>query len=151
MRAVIQRVSKASVSVADEVVGSIDRGLLILLGVGVEDTPNDADVVAAKIAGLRIFGDDEGKMNRSVGEAGGEVLVVSQFTLYGDVRKGKRPSFVGAARPEDAAPLVERFVDRLREDDITVARGRFGASMQVSLVNEGPVTIIVESAGGRLL
>lgn len=150
MRVVVQRVSRASVSVDGEVVGEIARGLLCLVGVGEGDGPQDAGVLADKIAGLRIFGDEEGRMNESVREVGGAVLVVSQFTLYGDVRRGRRPSFTEAAPPEMAAPLVEEFARRLDTLGVEVARGSFGAMMEVALVNAGPVTLVVEAVGGRL-
>ncbi len=140
MRAVIQRVRSARVTVDGEVVGAVGAGLLVLLGVAPGDGPGEVAWMADKVAGLRIFADDEGKMNRSVGDIGGGVLVVSQFTLYGDVAKGRRPSFGGAARPEVAAPLYEAVADALG-----AARGRFGADMQVELVNDGPVTLVLDS------
>lgn len=145
MRAVIQRVSSASVSVGGEELSAIGGGLLILLGVTHGDGEKECDYLAGKCAGLRIFRDDEDKMNRSVTDVGGEVLVVSQFTLYSDCRKGKRPAFVDAARPETAIPLYERFVERLRQGGLTVKTGRFGADMQVSLLNDGPVTILMDT------
>jgi D-tyrosyl-tRNA(Tyr) deacylase len=145
VRLVVQRVSRAAVAVADETVGAIGNGLLVLAGVGRDDTEAAARRLASKVAGLRIFPDDEGKMNRSLTDVGGEALVVSQFTLYGDARKGFRPSFVEAARPELAVPLLQVFVDELRSAGIEVAEGRFGAHMEVSLVNDGPVTILLES------
>jgi D-tyrosyl-tRNA(Tyr) deacylase len=145
MRAVLQRVRRASVSVAGEVVGQIERGLLILLGVHRNDTPDQARWLADKVAGLRIFEDAAGKMNVSVQDAGGSVLVVSQFTLYADCRKGRRPSFIEAAPPEIAVPLYEQFANELRALGIPVATGRFGADMQVELVNDGPVTVIVDT------
>jgi D-tyrosyl-tRNA(Tyr) deacylase len=145
MRAVVQRVSRARVMVEGEVLGQIERGLLVLLGVATGDTAENAHWLAEKIAGLRIFADDEGKMNRDVQEAGGGVLVVSQFTLYGDCRKGRRPSFIEAAPPETAIPLYEAFSNAFRALGIPTATGRFGAMMQVELVNDGPVTLIVES------
>ena len=148
MRAVIQRVSRAKVTVAGEVSGEIGRGLLVLLGVGKGDSPADADYLAEKTVGLRIFEDGEGKMNRSVAEAGGGVLVVSQFTLYGDVRKGRRPSFDGAAPPEIARELYEYFVARIRESGLRCETGRFQEMMDVELVNEGPVTILLDSSRG---
>jgi D-tyrosyl-tRNA(Tyr) deacylase len=144
MRAVIQRVSRARVTIEGEVAGEIGRGLMVLLGVAPEDTAEQASWLAEKIAGLRIFRDDEGKMNRDVTEVGGGVLVVSQFTLYGDCQKGRRPSFIGAARPEHAIPLYEAFLNALRALGVPVAAGRFGADMDVEMVNEGPVTLIVE-------
>lgn len=146
MRAVIQRVRRASVTVGGEVVGAIDAGWLVLLGVGPADTPVEAAWLADKVAQLRAFEDDAGKMNRSVLDAGGGVLVVSQFTLYGDTRKGRRPSFTGAAPPAVAAPLVDRFADELRAVGLPVATGRFGADMQVELVNDGPVTFVLDTA-----
>jgi D-tyrosyl-tRNA(Tyr) deacylase len=145
MRLVLQRVSSARVTVAGETVGEIAHGLLILAAVGKEDTEGGARRLAAKVLGLRIFGDEEGKMNRSVTDVGGDALVVSQFTLYADTRKGYRPSFVDAARPEIAIPVMGAFTDALRAGGIEVAEGRFGARMEVSLVNDGPVTILLES------
>jgi len=145
MRVVVQRVRRARVTVGDEVVGEIGQGLLILLGVTHDDTIDDARWLAEKTVGLRIFADAEGKMNRSVVDVGGGVLVVSQFTLYGDCSKGKRPSFITAAPPEIAIPLYEGFVDAVRALGVPVATGRFGAMMDVELVNDGPVTLIVES------
>lgn len=146
MRAVLQRVSRARVVIAGEVAGAIDQGLLVLLGVAPGDTPAQAAWLADKVAGLRLFADGEGKMNRDVREVGGAVLVVSQFTLFGDCRKGRRPSFLGAAGPEVAVPLYEGFVAALRAQGLRVATGRFGADMQVELVNDGPVTLIVETS-----
>lgn len=143
MRAVVQLVSSASVKVGDEEVASIGRGFLVLLGVGHEDAEEDSRRLAAKVAKLRVFPDPGGKMNLSVKDAGGSVLVVSQFTLYGDVRKGNRPSFAAAAPPEVAEPLVASFASELASLGIDVATGSFGARMTVSLVNEGPVTIIL--------
>ncbi len=145
MRAVLQRVSRAQVSVGKEIVGRIGAGLLVLLGVGKADTPADADYLAAKITGLRIFEDENGKMNRSLVETHGAVLAVSQFTLYGDVRKGKRPSFDEAAAPQLANELYEYFVRKIRDAGITCETGRFQAMMQVELVNDGPVTILLDS------
>jgi D-tyrosyl-tRNA(Tyr) deacylase len=145
MRAVVQRVSRAQVSVSSAVVGKIERGLLVLLGVAGPDTESDADYLAEKIAGLRIFEDDAGKMNRAVGEVGGAVLVVSQFTLYGDVRRGKRPSFDDAAPPELARKLYEHFVARIRAVGLHCETGRFQEMMQVELLNNGPVTILLDS------
>jgi len=145
MRAVIQRVSRASVTVEGTVVGAIEHGLLVLLGIAPEDSPEQVRWMADKVVGLRIFRDDEGKMNRDVIEVGGGVLVVSQFTLYGDASKGKRPSFINAARPEHAIPLYEAFLDAVRALGVPVATGQFGADMQVELVNEGPVTLIVDA------
>jgi D-tyrosyl-tRNA(Tyr) deacylase len=146
MRAVIQRVSEASVSVGGEIVGQIGWGLLVLLGVGKEDGRNEATLLAEKIANMRIFPDEEGRFNRSVLDIGGEVLVVSQFTLYADTRRGRRPSFSDAALPEVAAPLVGIFIEALRERRLAVASGVFGAHMDVILQNDGPVTIILDSA-----
>jgi D-tyrosyl-tRNA(Tyr) deacylase len=143
MRAVIQRVTRASVTVNDSVIGAIERGLLVLLGVTHEDTTAEADWMAEKIAALRIFPDEEGKLNRSVVDISGSVLVVSQFTLYGDARKGTRPSFIEAARPDVAIPLYDHVVASLKEV-VPVATGEFGAMMDVSLINDGPVTIILE-------
>ena len=145
MRAVIQRVTSARVVIGDEVAGAIDRGLLVLLGVAPTDTPDDATWLADKIVGLRIFNDAEGKMNLGVQEVGGAVLVVSQFTLYGDCRKGRRPSFIGAAGPDVAVPLYEAFVNAVRARGMLVQTGRFGAMMRVELVNDGPVTLIVDT------
>ncbi|MDH3249559.1 MAG: D-aminoacyl-tRNA deacylase, partial [Acidimicrobiia bacterium] len=141
MRAVVQRVSGASVTVDGEVVGAIERGLLVLVGVTHSDSTRDAHAVADKVAGLRIFPDEAGLMNRSVTDTGGACLVVSQFTLYGATKKGRRPSFTAAADPMVAEPLVDELVRRLREHDVPVATGVFGAMMDVSLVNAGPVTL----------
>lgn len=145
MRAVVQRVREARVEVDGALTGSIGRGLLVLLGIAREDTPADADYLAEKIAGLRIFPDQQGKMNRSVQDSGGAVLVVSQFTLYGDTRKGRRPSFDRAAPPEQARALYEYFLQALRARGVTVETGVFQAMMQVHLINDGPVTILCES------
>ena len=145
MRAVVQRVTRASVTVDGSATGAIERGLLVLLGVAKGDGRSDAEYLAAKVAGLRIFEDDAGKMSRSVADVGGAVLVVSQFTLYGSLKKGLRPSFDEAARPETAKPLYEYFVERVRHTGLRVETGVFQASMMVELVNEGPVTIICES------
>jgi D-aminoacyl-tRNA deacylase len=145
MRAVIQRVRSCRVVVAGEVVGVIGRGLLVLLGVRVDDTVEQARWLADKVVGLRIFEDDQGKMNVGLADAGGAVLVVSQFTLYGDCSKGRRPSFIDAARPEAAEPLYEAFADAVRMQGVPVATGRFGGMMQVELVNDGPVTLVVEA------
>jgi D-tyrosyl-tRNA(Tyr) deacylase len=142
---VVQRVSRAQVSVGGEVVGKIGAGLLVLLGVGKEDVEADAEYLCVKITGLRVFEDESGKMNRSLLEAGGSMLTVSQFTLYGDVRKGKRPSFDEAAPPQLANQLYEYFVRKVREADINCETGRFQAMMQVELVNDGPVTILLDS------
>ena len=146
MRAVVQRVTEATVTVNGKAVGAIGNGLLVLLGVGRDDETADADYLASKVAGLRIFPDNEGKMNRSVTDACGQVMVISQFTLYGDVRRGKRPSFVDAAPPERAEGLYEYFVERLKSLGIgSVATGEFQAMMDVSLTNAGPVTILLDS------
>lgn len=145
MRAVVQRVSDAKVAVDGRVISSIGSGLLVLLGVGEGDREDDADYLARKIAELRIFEDDDGKMNRSVEEVGGAVLVVSQFTLYGDCRKGRRPSFSRAMTPETADRLVELVCRLLRDRGRRVESGRFGALMDVSLVNRGPVTFLLDS------
>lgn len=145
MKAVIQRVSEASVRVEGDVVGKIGPGLVILLGVSVEDSEDDVAYLAEKIPNLRIFNDDQGKMNRSLLEIGGQVLAISQFTLYGNTRKGRRPSFIEAALPEKAEPLYEMLMARWREEGIVVEQGVFGAEMLVSIHNDGPVTIILES------
>jgi len=145
MRAVVQRVSRASVRVDSEITGAIELGLLVLLGVGHDDAEADADYLAEKISGLRIFEDDAGKMNLSVIDAGGAVLAVSQFTLFGDVRRGKRPSFDAAARPERARELYEYFVARVRTLGLRCETGRFQAMMDVELINAGPVTILLDS------
>ena len=145
MRALLQRVSHASVTVDGQVVGHIGQGLLVLLGVGRDDSEVQVKALADKIVYLRIFGDDEGKMNRSLLDIGGEVLVVSQFTLYADTRRGRRPSFTDAAPPSVAEPLVERFKDAIAAYGLTVADGIFGAYMQVELLNDGPVTIWLDS------
>jgi D-aminoacyl-tRNA deacylase len=145
MRAVVQRVSRAKVTVNGWTAGEIGRGLLVLLGVGQTDTEADAAYLSEKVAGLRIFEDEDGKMNRSVRDVGGSVLVVSQFTLYGDVRRGKRPSFDEAAAPEAARRLYELFVQRIQAAGLRCETGRFQEMMQVELVNEGPVTILLDS------
>ncbi len=145
MRACLQRVSRASVAVEGTIIGQIGAGLLVLLGVATDDTAADADYLAEKIAGLRVFEDADGKMNLSLAEQGGAMLVVSQFTLYGDCRKGRRPSFTDAAPPELAEALYERFVTQVRALGIPVETGRFRAMMQVELVNDGPVTLLLES------
>lgn len=144
MRALIQRVSRASVTVGGDVVGSIGLGLVVLVGVTHADTRVQADWLANKLAGLRVFEDGAGKMNGSLADVGGALLVVSQFTLYGDVRKGRRPSFSGAARPGQAEPLVTYFVEQLRERGLAVETGVFGAHMQVEIHNDGPVTMLLE-------
>jgi D-tyrosyl-tRNA(Tyr) deacylase len=145
MRAVIQRVSRARVLVDGKITGEITKGLLLLLGVGQEDTQADADYLADKTVGLRVFEDEDGKMNRAVAEIGGAVLVVSQFTLYGDARRGKRPSFDAAAPPQKARDLYEYFVERIRRTGLQCETGRFQEMMQVELVNDGPVTILLDS------
>jgi D-aminoacyl-tRNA deacylase len=144
MRLVLQRVSRARVTVEERVTGEIGAGLLLLAGFHASDTEAVLGWMADKVLGLRVFADDEGRMNRSVVEVGGGVLVVSQFTLYGDASRGRRPSFTEAAPPEVAIPLYEAFLERLRESGIPVATGEFGAMMQVELVNDGPVTLILE-------
>lgn len=146
MKAVIQRVKNSSVAVEGDTVSRIGPGLLVLLGVAQNDQPPDADFLAEKITNLRIFEDDAGKMNRSLLDTGGEMLVVSQFTLLGDCRKGRRPSFVNAAAPEHAEKLYEHFVQKVRQAGIAVQTGRFRAMMDVSLINDGPVTLILESS-----
>jgi len=146
VRAVIQRVSRAKVTVGGEVAGEIGPGLLVLLGVGSGDTRADADYLAEKTIGLRIFEDSDGKMNRSLSDTGGAMLVVSQFTLYGDVRRGKRPSFDAAAPPQIAKELYEYFVEKVRVAGLRCETGRFQEMMQVELVNEGPVTILLDSS-----
>jgi D-tyrosyl-tRNA(Tyr) deacylase len=146
MRAVVQRVSRAQVTVNGDIVGKIGLGLLVLLGVGLDDTESDATYLAEKIAGLRVFEDAVGKMNRSVQDVGGSVLAVSQFTLYGDVRRGKRPSFDDAAPPEKARQFYEFFVGQIRAAGLRCETGRFQEMMKVELVNEGPVTILLDSA-----
>jgi len=145
MRAVLQRVSQARVTVAAEVVGEIGHGLLVLLGVTQGDTGEQAQWLAEKLVGLRIVGDADGKMNLGLADVGGAMLIVSQFTLYGDACKGCRPSFIAAAPPDIAIPLYERFIEEVKALGVPVATGRFGAQMQVELVNDGPVTLIVDS------
>jgi D-tyrosyl-tRNA(Tyr) deacylase len=145
VRAVVQRVSSASVKVDDEIVGQIDRGFLVLLGVGTDDADADAVMLAEKIARLRVFEDEAGKMNLSLSDVDGRMLVVSQFTLFGDCRKGRRPSFIEAARPEKAELLYETFVAEVRGQGIQVETGRFQTHMDVSLVNDGPVTLLLDS------
>lgn len=146
VRALIQRVSQAAVTVNDEIVGRIGRGFVVLLGVTHGDGPREAAWLAHKIAGLRVFDDAAGKMNLGLSDVSGEVLVVSQFTLYGDARKGRRPDFLQAARPEQAEPLVDYFIEQLRADGLPVETGQFRALMQVSLVNDGPVTLWLDTA-----
>lgn len=145
MKVVLQRVHRAQVCVDEEEVGACARGVLLLVGVGPDDTLKDAQWMARKIAGLRIFPDDSGRMNLSLLDVGGEALSISQFTLYGDCRKGRRPSFIGAGKPELAEPLWEQFCDLLGSEGVETARGRFGADMQISALADGPVTLILES------
>ncbi len=145
MRAVVQRVSSSKVTVDEEVVGNINNGLLVLLGVTHDDTSKDVDYMVDKVTNLRIFEDENDKMNLSLKDINGEVLAVSQFTLYGDCRRGRRPSFSDAARPEVANPLYEEFVKKIRDLGINVSTGKFGAHMMVDLINDGPVTILLES------
>ena len=144
MRIVLQRVSRAEVRVGGRVTGRIETGFLLLVGFTAADTPDALTWMADKVAGLRLFGDAEGKMNLDLTEVGGAILVVSQFTLYGEVAKGRRPSFIAAARPETAVPLYERFIELLRERGFRVETGEFGAMMDVDLVNDGPVTLWLE-------
>lgn len=145
MKIVIQRVIKSSVTIDHQVIGSIERGLLVLIGVAEKDNHQDADYLVEKIINLRIFEDKQGKMNRSLLETGGQMLVVSQFTLLGDCSKGRRPSFIEAAVPEKAVRLYEYFIEKVRDNGIHVETGQFGAMMDVSLVNDGPVTLVLES------
>jgi D-aminoacyl-tRNA deacylase len=149
MRAVVQRVSKASVTVDGAIVGKIGKGFLVLLGIAHTDRDAEAAWLARKIAGLRIFEDDAGKMNLGLTDVGGAVLAVSQFTLYGDARKGRRPSFVEAARPEHAQPLYTYFCDQLAAEGIHIERGVFQAQMKVALINDGPVTLLIETEKNR--
>ncbi|NBB76329.1 MAG: D-tyrosyl-tRNA(Tyr) deacylase [Bacteroidetes bacterium] len=144
MKIVIQRVSRASVTVQDQVTGSIEEGLALLVGIHESDTKEEADWCCRKIPKLRLFEDDDGKMNRSVKDVEGGILVVSQFTLYGDARKGNRPSFIEAARPEKAEPLYDYIIEKLKESGVKVESGVFGAMMDVNIVNNGPVTLILE-------
>ena len=146
MRAVVQRVKQSSVKTNGEMVGRIGQGLLVLLGVAKGDRAEDADFLANKIINLRIFEDEDGKMNRSLLEIGGELLAVSQFTLLADCRKGRRPSFIAAAEPGKAIEIYEKFVERVRQKGVAVQTGRFRAMMEVALINDGPVTIIIESS-----
>ena len=150
MRVVVQRVGEAKVSVDDELVERIGPGLVVLVGIAATDSTDDVTAISAKLASLRIFRDADQKMNRSVVDVNGEILVVSQFTLLADVSKGRRPSWVGAAPPEQAEALIDELVQRLREAGVPVRTGLFGASMQVALVNDGPVTIVVDSNQGRI-
>lgn len=145
MRAVVQKVTSSKVTVDEEVVGQIGSGLLVLLGVTHDDTSKDVDYMVDKVTNLRIFEDENEKMNLSLKDVGGEILAVSQFTLYGDARKGRRPSFSDAARPEVANPLYEEFVEKIKSQGINVGTGKFGAHMMVDLTNDGPVTILLES------
>lgn len=145
MRAVVQRVSSSKVTVDEEIVGQVSKGLLVLLGVTHGDTSKDVDYMVDKVTNLRIFEDENDKMNLSLKDIGGEILAVSQFTLYGDCRRGRRPSFTDAARPEIANPLYEEFVQKVRNLGISVGTGKFGAHMMVDLTNDGPVTILLES------
>jgi len=149
MRALLQRVSEASVEVDSRIVGAIQNGLLVFLGISRGDTTGDAHYLADKIVHLRVFPDDDGKMNRSLLEAGGSMLIVSQFTLYGDCRKGRRPSFDEAARPEDARALYEQFIEACRATRVEVETGSFQAMMRVHLINDGPVTFLCESVKAR--
>ena len=144
MKILLQRVSHARVTVNNEIVGEIGRGFVLLLGVTHTDTQQEADWLANKVAGIRLFEDDQGKMNASLTDVAGEFLVISQFTLYGDTRKGRRPSFIKAARPEQAEPLITYFCEKLREKGFNVATGVFGADMQVEIHNDGPVTLMLE-------
>ena len=144
MRVVVQRVSRASVTIEGKVSGSIDRGLLLLVAIKGDETEQDLAWMANRCVGLRIFPDDEGKMNRSLDEVGGGILAISQFTLYGDCRKGRRPSFIGAGDPVLSEKLFDRFLNLLSDTGVPVATGRFGAMMQVELVNDGPVTLIID-------
>ena len=145
MRAVLQRVSEAEVRVAGNVIGRIDRGLVVLLGVATDDTEDDAAVIADKTLGMRIFADADGKMNLAIHKVGGELLVISQFTLLADTESGRRPSFIKAAAPDDAKRLYEHFLSLVRNAGVKVETGEFGAMMAVSLVNDGPVTIVLDS------
>ena len=151
MKALIQRVDSASVTVEGEVVGAIGKGLLVLLGAAPGDTGADVAALAAKLVDLRVFADDEERFNRSLRDVAGSMLVVSQFTLFGDARKGRRPGFTGAAQPEIGEPLVGEFVEVVRGEGIEVATGRFGAMMEVELVNNGPFTMLIETANGKIL
>lgn len=150
MRAVVQRVTSASVTVdgqiVGQIVGQIGHGFLVFLGVSSEDTPADLDYMVSKVLGLRVFEDNDGKMNRSIADVGGSILAVSQFTLYGDCRKGRRPSFIAAARPDQANELYESFVTKIREAGVHCETGQFQAHMNVELVNDGPVTLLLDSA-----
>lgn len=145
MRAVVQRVKEASVEVESSVVGKIDKGLLVLLGISNTDTENDIDYIIRKISGLRVFEDSDGIMNESVLDISGEILLVSQFTLYGDARKGNRPSYVQAANSEISLPIYNKFIDEMKNRNLSFSTGQFGADMKVSLINDGPVTILLDS------
>jgi len=149
MRAVVQRVLAARVEVSGEIVGQIGLGLVVFVGIGKDDAPADVDYLANKVLGLRVFADDEGKMNRALGEVGGGLLVVSQFTLFGDTSRGRRPSYADAMPPERAESLYEAFVARCRDAVAQVATGRFGADMRVVVDNDGPVTLLLDSKGQR--
>jgi len=145
MRSVVQRVKRAKVTVDDEIIGSIDHGIMLLFSVEDNDEEKDLDYMCDKVVNLRIFEDDDGKMNKSLVDVKGSILVVSQFTLHGDARKGRRPSFITAARPEKAVPLYEKFIQNMKDQGINTKTGKFGADMQVELVNDGPVTILLDS------
>ncbi|MGL5055604.1 MAG: D-aminoacyl-tRNA deacylase [Fusobacteriaceae bacterium] len=145
MRVVIQRVKHSSVKVDEEIIGKIDAGLLVLLGIKEGDTEKDVIWLSNKVASLRIFEDENGKMNKELKDINGSILLISQFTLYGDCVKGKRPSFIQAARPETAIPLYEKFIENLRNQGINVETGSFGADMKVELLNDGPVTLVIDS------
>jgi len=149
MRVVLQRVSRASVTIAGRPVGAIERGFCLLVGFGQRDTKSEVEWMAEKVAGLRLFSDLEGKMNLGLAEVGGALLVISQFTLYGDAAKGRRPSFIDAARPEVAIPLYDAFLASLRQRGLPVESGEFGADMQVEIHNDGPVTLILERGNGK--
>ncbi len=151
MRVVLQRVSRATVMVDSTVVGEIDRGFLLLVGIEDSDGEPETVVVAEKIAGLRVFADEDGRMNLSLSDVDGQALVVSQFTLYGDIRKGRRPSFTRAGDPAHAASMIDRFVEALNDRGVPTATGRFGARMEVALVNDGPVTLFIEAREGKIL
>ena len=146
MRVVLQRVSRASVRVEGELLGQIDTGFLLLAAAGTDDAPDEPERLARKIAGLRVFADDAGKMNRSIDEAGGSVLLISQFTLYADLRRGRRPSWTGSAEPAVAEERIEAFRQALEAEGLSVATGRFGAHMEVDLLNDGPVTLLLDGA-----
>lgn len=144
MRAVIQRVKEAEVKISSKIVGKIGKGLLVLLAVHADDTEDKIEKMATKIINLRIFGDKDDKMNLSVRDVGGEILIVSQFTLYGDISKGNRPSFIESARPDKAVPYYEKFVEKIEGSGLKTETGEFGAMMEVSLINDGPVTVIID-------